>query len=280
MRVDNSRMRLTIACMLTGAGAASAQDAAAPAAEPEVYLETVPATTVPLKMVKIEGDEALGIKPFWIAQTETTWDHYDPFVYRLDLPGGDPNAEAESRPSKPYVPPDRGFGHAGYPSMGQTVHAAEMYCKWLSEKTGHTYRLPTEKEWMWACLAGDLDDEDGFGIGDADSPKGSAWYADNADWTTHPVAKRAANPWGLFDMHGNIAEWVTVKGADGSESHVAKGGSFLDEREQLRASEQLKQDGTWNSSDPQIPKSRWWLADASWVGFRVVCDDIEVDETP
>jgi formylglycine-generating enzyme required for sulfatase activity len=100
------------------------------------------------------------------------------------------------------------------------------------------YRLPTEAEWEYACRAGTTTD---FSFGDEKGKLGDyAWYKDNANDQTHPVATKKPNPWGLFDMHGNVWEWVEddYDGApdDGSawidnprsDHRVIRGGSWYD----------------------------------------------------
>lgn len=255
-----------------GAGAASDRSAPAgpradapPPDDRQPFEQVVPGSTVTLRMVPVPagahtlaGGSTQPIEAIWISSTEIPWDLYDVFVYRMDEPEAD--ADAVSRPSKPYVPPDRGFGHAGYPAISMTREAAEHFCEWLSERTGRRYRLPSEAEWEYACMAG--------GEADLDALPEHAWHAGNADGTPHPVGLRPANPWGLHDALGNVAEWVAGEGEP-----LAAGGSYLDEPESLSPRSRDRQTPAWNASDPQIPKSRWWLADCAFVGFRVVCED-------
>jgi formylglycine-generating enzyme required for sulfatase activity len=243
---------------------------ATPAAAPQAtaYRETLAGTTVTFEMAPVPGGTVTlaGVRhevaPFHVGRTEVTWDLYDVFALGLDMPARQPpGADAVARPSNPYGAPDYGWGHAGYPVISVTRAAAEAFAKWLSQKTGRVYRLPTEAEWVHlATLAAGPD-----GL-PPDRRDEVAWHRDNASGRTHPVASKSADRLGLFDLFGNAAEWV----ATGGDSLVVLGGSFRDSPDSFGVRSRSVQDETWNERDPQLPKSRWWLSDGPFVGFRVV----------
>jgi formylglycine-generating enzyme required for sulfatase activity len=208
------------------------------------------------------GHRSIAVGPFWMSQTEVTWDLFDVYVYRLDEedPDKPSGADAVSRPSKPYLPPDRGFGHAGYPAISIAHDSAAQFCTWLSAKTGRHFRLATEAEWEFACR--------GPGGAEAAFIDDRAWHSGNSDNKTHPVAGKLPNAFGLSDMLGNVLEWT--EGMDGKP--ITCGGSYADPPDTLSCATRTAYTRTWQSRDPQIPKSRWWLSDGPFVGFRVVCD--------
>jgi formylglycine-generating enzyme required for sulfatase activity len=255
------------------------EHAPAPKPEPELepFTESLSGTALEFEMRPVKGGtidvptadgaRTVTVAPFWIATVETTWDLYDVFVYELDEPaegtnGGseaDTEADAVTRPSRPYVAPDRGYGHQNYAAISLAYRGAAQFCVWLSAKTGRRYRLPTEAEWRVACGQG--------GVTPDVAPE-HAWFKDNAEWTPHPVATRTADALGLHDMWGNVREWCTD--ADGEP--IAMGGSFTDTLDAIGCAGRAVPHPDWQMTDPQVPKSTWWLSDADFMGFRVVCE--------
>jgi len=107
---------------------------------------------------------------------------------------------------EPRKPDDRGWGRGSRPVISVSWDDAQAYAKWLSEKTGKTYRLLSEAEWEYAARAGT---QSRYWFGDDDSRLGEhAWFSGNSGGRTHPFGEKPANAWGLHDMHGNVWEWV------------------------------------------------------------------------
>ncbi len=218
------------------------------------------------------------IKNIWMAQTELPWAAYDPYALCRDLSLPEKlkakDKDLNLRPSNPYADPGYDFRFDDYAVRSIHPLGAVDYCKWLSQLTGKKYRLPTEAEWEYACRAGrpaeDLKDADAH----AKAIDGGAWVAENSkdgrDPVPHPVGQKTANPWGLHDMLGNIAEWAVAE--DGT--YVLKGGWYDDPAKDVhsRARVALKP-AMHQQKDPNSPKSKWWLSDCKQAGFRVIRED-------
>ena len=252
------------------------------------------------------------ISPFWMGKTEVGWAEYELFqfpafekgtnvstervnrelmmVLQFPVPadGGNPytgkEADAVSRPTTPYVEMSFGMGKEGYPAISMTHMAALYYCRWLSAKTGHFYRLATEAEWEYAARAGTTTKY--FWGDDPKQAAEYAWSMDNADGKYQKMGKKKPNPWGLHDIIGNVAEWTmdgykadayaTLPGENpwqpgfAEYPHIARGGSWDDDVGDLRISARKSSDPSWKMRDPQLPKSKWYLTDAQFLGWRVV----------
>jgi formylglycine-generating enzyme required for sulfatase activity len=246
--------------------------AVAPAQSPETMEVTLPKSLTKVKFVRVPGGSvqiggnATEVKPFWIATTETTWDAFDVF-----LASGPPSRpydqtefapDAVARPSKSYILPDLGWGHRGFPAINLSFTSADMFCRWLSAAREKRFRVPTEAEWELACRAG-LPDPLTQEVLDAQS-----WNASNSMGMTNPVAKKEPNGLGLFDMLGNVGEWAT----DASGKPILCGPHFRDEPATVSPTLRRYWEPKWQETDPQMPKSRWWLSDAPFAGFRLVCE--------
>ncbi|MHC4120891.1 MAG: SUMF1/EgtB/PvdO family nonheme iron enzyme, partial [Planctomycetota bacterium] len=95
--------------------------------------------------------------------------------------------------------------HPDCPAGLVSWYKAIEFCRRLSQMEGKTYRLPTEAEWEYACRAGI---ETRFSFVDDDSVLGDyAWFSGNSNNSPRVVEKKQPNPWGLYDMHGNVTEW-------------------------------------------------------------------------
>ena len=240
--------------------------------EMKPYKTTIPNTDVSFEMVPIPGGEftmgtpateaghkkdeepqrKVKIDPFWMGKYEVTWDEYRLFMFsqmaKEDV-NKDAVVDAISRPTRPYVEMSFGMGINGYPAISMTQHAANKYAEWLSAKTGHFYRLPTEAEWEYACRAGTTTAYS-FGDDASQARRVRLVLRTTADGKYGKVGKKKPNPWGLYDMHGNVMEWTLDQydpkgyaglGADNPWNvatqpypHAVRGGSWMDGAAQLR----------------------------------------------
>lgn len=268
-------------------------DAASPVAAPEVEpaeeLETEPAAetgalpesevapdstpeSVATKTFHHEFAEGIGLEfariqgedggTYWMSTTEVPWELYDLFFLREDE---QVEVDGITGPSRSVFPVTRGYGHDGIPALGMTLHAAEEFCRWASQTPERNFRLPSEEEWRFA--AGEAPASEEY--------SSFAWFSDNAEDAPHLIAQKQANAFGLYDMFGNVSEWV--KG--GEKKGVALGGSFLSSLDEIGPSSRHVYDISWQKRDPQFPKSSWWMSDGGFVGFRLVTLDGPVSLT-
>jgi formylglycine-generating enzyme required for sulfatase activity len=219
------------------------------------------------------------IDPFYMDKYEVTWDEFRKFMFAKDE-----GVDAVSRPTRPYVEMSFGMGIEGFPAISMTQHAANKYAEWLSQKAGQFYRLPTEAEWEYACRAGTTT---AYSFGDdIKQLVNYAYFAINSDGKYQKVGLKLPNPWGLYDMHGNVMEWTLDQystdfyahspaanpwnPATKPYPHAVRGGSWQDSAEMLTCSARVASDPSWKEQDPQLPKSIWYETDAQGLGFRLV----------
>lgn len=272
-----------------------------------------------------EGPQVtVAVPPFWIGKCEVSWAEYRAFMVQYEafkkldslrfastrmesakkeveaLPEVKDYFEKQATEVDAVTCPtplyDSSFTYAPgeepeQPAVTMTQFAAKQYTKWLSGITGEQYRLPTEAEWEYAARAGSTT---AYSFGDdPESIEKFGWYEDNSDYETHAVGSKQPNAWGLYDMHGNAAEWVLdaylpeqyaqlESGTNTAEAvawptklfpRVIRGGSWLSPPEDCRsAARQQSDDPQWNISDPNLPKSPWWFTEepAMGVGFRII----------
>lgn len=312
---------LTLAAIIPPTARSAPPQDAADASAMKPYTQTIPGTDVKFEMLPIPGGTFLmgspeseenreenegpqhpvKIAPFWMEKYEVTWEEFDQFAFSLDLKKKEREkidltkqskteklADAVTRPTPPYADETFGYGRNGQPAICMTHHAAMEYCRWLSEKTGKVYRLPTEAEWEYACRAGT---KTAYYWGDdPEKYEEYAWDVMNAE-TPQKVGKKKPNPWGLYDMHGNVAEWCldhytskaykrfptdkptvgpVILPTEKEYPYVVRGGSWDDDHELLRSAARRGSNPEFSVQDPNRPQSIWWHTDATWVGFRVV----------
>jgi sulfatase modifying factor 1 len=301
------------------------------------YTEHIPKSSVSFNMIAIPGgtfkmgspsgepfrreDEGpvreVEVSRFFMAEIETSWDEYLAFYVQTAAEGRSTDSEglrnkktsstdAISGATPPYGQPDQGWGLGNRPAISFSFHAAETYCKWLSQVTGKTYRLPTEAEWEYACRAGSAGpyffpgdprkfEKTGlrarFSQNDTAVINTYVIYKGNSPTKTQLPDRVKPNPFGLRNMSGNVAEFCSdwyradsysqypsgivrdPKGPSEGTEHVIRGGSFLSTADAVRsAARDYTHTQAWLKTDPQMPKSIWWYSDCFNVGFRVVCE--------
>ncbi|TMM59614.1 formylglycine-generating enzyme family protein [Maribacter algarum] len=280
----------------------------------ESYTETVPATEVSFDMIEIpkgtflmgspateaerktdEGPQReVSVDAFYMGKYEVTWDVFELFFKQnkeLFVKLDDDRTmkiDAITRPSPPYEDPSYGMGKEGFPAVSMSAYSALVFCKWLSTVTGKFYRLPTEAEWEYAARAGSTT---AYSFGDIAALDEHAVHYKNSNGVYAKVGTKKPNAWGLYDMHGNAAEWTldeykteaytTLESSNPwvtptvIHPRVYRGGSWDDDAKTLRSAARSASSMKLQKRDPQIPKSFWWFTDSNFVGFRLMSPKVQ-----
>ena len=235
----------------------------------EDFTETVPGTSASIRMIAVPGGEfTLGspedekfrkddegpcrrvrISPFFMGETEVTWDQFWAFYSETMSEGRTPpsviyanntrpDLDAVSGPTPPFGFPDQGWGMGDRPAITMTHYAAETFCQWLSLKTGRTYRLPTEAEWEYAARAGSEgayffegkpSDYSGEGFwnkvfgADTTVINSYAIYRANSSNRTQEPSFVKPNAFRLRNMLGNVMEYCSDFYAEKAYSEINEG---------------------------------------------------------
>jgi len=170
-------------------------------------------------------------RPFAVGKTEVTFEQWDACVaagacvQALDIT----------------------WGRGDRPVINVIWDDTKQYVAWLSRVTGKEYRLLSEAEWEYAARAGS---QARFSFGDDDTQLGRyAWYRDNSDRKTQPVGKMAPNAFGLYDMHGNVFEWVEDLWHPTFEGAPSDGAAWLENGAPGR---RVVRSGSWYYDSPNL----------------------------
>ncbi|MBF0428534.1 MAG: formylglycine-generating enzyme family protein [Magnetococcales bacterium] len=168
-----------------------------------------------------------------------------------------------------------GSNPSNYPDCGRNCPVEQVswddiqrFLSNLNAKGEGTYRLPTEAEWEYAARAGTTTP---WSLGERVNLMGYyAWYDSNSGSKTHPVAQKLPNPWGLFDMHGNVWEWVE----DGYDPNFYANSPQTDPTGSSSSTNRVARGGSWGSLSARLRSAyRYNFVPEyynSYLGFRLV----------
>ena len=170
-----------------------------------------------------------------------------------------------------YIPDDEGWGRGNRPVIHVSWDDAQSYVRWLSARTGKTYRLLSEAEWEYVARAGT---ETAYSWGDSIGVNRANCRGCGSQWNeqTAPVGSFAANAWGVHDMHGNVSEWVQDCWNDNYEDAPTDGST----RESKEECSRVIRGGRWYSDPSDLRSAARNLFPINFrskgYGFRVARD--------
>ncbi|MDG4603514.1 MAG: formylglycine-generating enzyme family protein [Defluviicoccus sp.] len=168
---------------------------------------------------------------------------------------------------------DPGFAQADrHPVVGVSWHDAVTYCEWLANETGQPYRLPSEAEWEYATRAGTTTR---FSWGDAITPQ-NANYAESWLHKTTEVGAYPANPWGLYDVHGNVWEWVEDVWHNNYEGAPTDSSAWTESEGNNSSSRRVTRGGAWIDGPRHLSSA---IRDGLELQFRFINQGFRVART-
>jgi formylglycine-generating enzyme required for sulfatase activity len=237
------------------------------------------------------------ISGFWMSRCEVSADLFYDWYIAYERAGWNDTEESRDKdlaalagPPQLHAPPEftkNGYAPSGTAATGLTQYGAEQFCRWLSLRTGRLYRLPTEAEWEYAARAGTTTP---WHFGDDVKALGEYAVVGEKEAKTLPVvARRRPNQWGLFDMYGNVGEWVLDGWSDDPHAAwlkaprdpwvprsktqrdgVVRGGNWTSPPQDARSDSRTRRDDTtgvtWQNGWQWFDLSD----DGRRIGFRVV----------
>ncbi|MGI9496043.1 MAG: formylglycine-generating enzyme family protein [Mariniblastus sp.] len=275
-----------------------------PGTESSIEMVPVPAGRFKLSLPPENGKQQLvevDVLPFWIAKTETTWKQYEPFLnlgsvfrqfdqLKIRQINSDNEIDGVTAPSLIYDKDYRMNQYGGTPdhALGTVSQfGAKAYTKYLTKLTSTPYRLPSAVEWQYAANANRKPTAAPAGVINR-----TAWTRNNSK-TRQKVATKFSNPWGIYDMQGNVAEWVldghglipstllnkatlnsltAVAWPTEHRKRAALGGSFLDLPKDCQTDSRKISGASLYEEEPMLPHSPHWTTSMAGqaIGFRIV----------
>ena len=163
----------------------------------------------------------------------------------------------------------RNSSEDNHPVIHVSWNDAQAFCKWLSRKTGQTFRLPTEAEWEYAARGGNKSKD--YKYSGSNNIDDVAWYTSNSEGKTHDVGTKLPNELGIYDMSGNVWEWCQDRYGNYSSSNQ------MNPKGSSKGSDRIGRGGAWWGGDADFCRVSLRLHNSpdimcNSLGFRLAAD--------